>query len=174
MQRIAAVLVLCSSVRLFAAEPPFNLLDIEHRQPKGRMQDDRSNPVIASVISHGKDSIPILIDLIESERIYSQPPFDFWPQVKEGDVALALLSNLFLDPTWRNSSLPSLCWDNILERETSATPSWELLYAYVEKHGRQPLAEKWRKAWVTHQAAIEWDSEGWYFRVNGLEPTPCQ
>ncbi len=144
---ISVVAILLSMAAASATVLTFDLLQIEHREPKGRAQDMTSDPVIASIVASGKDGIPVLIELVESERLYENPPFDFWPEVREGDMALSILCDLFLDPTWKKSTVPERCWDNLLQRSDPGVPAWELLSHYVETNGRSSLAEKWSATW---------------------------
>lgn len=168
-------IVLLVAAALVLPAPTYDLLQIEHLAPKGRVQDhDPEDPVVTAIVSSGRDAIPVLIRLIESERVYEETPIDFWPLVREGDVAFAILSDLFLDPTWKKSTLPDLCWDNILERTSSDLPAWQVLEDFVATHGRAAIAEKWRSAWSTHQADLEWDEAGRFFRVAGRELAPCR
>ena len=88
-------------------------------------------------------------------------------------MALAVLSDLFLDPTWRKSTLPELCWDNVLERTSEATTASELLNGFVQSHGRAELARRWRRAWEQYGKRMRWDSTGQYFQVEGRELTTC-
>jgi hypothetical protein len=91
----------------------------------------------------------------------------------EGDLALAVLSDLFLDPTSRQSSLPELCWDNLLERTSEDVTAYDLLSGFVKLHGRAELARRWRQAWTQYGSKVRWDSTGQYFRVEGRELMAC-
>jgi hypothetical protein len=91
----------------------------------------------------------------------------------EGDVALIVLSDLFLDPSWKSSTLTELCWDNILQRTDEETPAWDLLNTFVKAHGRAELAKRWRAAWAQHSTAIRWDPTGRYFVVEGQALAAC-
>lgn len=153
----------------------YDLMKIAHLGGKGRVQDQK-NPAdsqISAILSMGKDAIPLLIKDLESERAYGRPPVDFWPKMTEGDVALVVLTNLFLDPTWRQSTLPELCWDNLLERTSSETPAWQLLDNFVAAHGRAELASRWRQTWLREGAKMKWDSKGRFFRIEGRELVEC-
>jgi len=175
--RIApAILTLALTLTCFAGTRTFDLMKIAQLGGKGRIQDlgyQPRDPQVTAILAMGKDAIPLLIDAIESERPYGDPPAPFWPKMVEGDVALVVLSNLFLDPTWQRSTLPELCWDNLLERTSEETPAWELLNAFVKLHGRAELARRWRQAWAQDGTRVRWDSTGKYFRVEGRELTAC-
>lgn len=174
MKRLLAMPLMVAIAVCVAGEPKLDLLKIGHMPPKGRVQDRSADPVVAAILETGKEAIPILIELLESDRLYDSPPFDYWPEVHEGDVALVILGDLFLDPTWTKSTLPELCWDNVLERSASSTPGWELLSRYVDKYGRSSLADRWRVAWTKHRESIVWDEEGRFFRVAGHELVSCR
>ncbi len=88
-------------------------------------------------------------------------------------MALIVLSDLFLDPTWKRSTLPELCWDNILQRTDAETPAWDLLNRFVVAHGRAELARRWRAAWARYGATIRWDPTGRYYVVEGQALAEC-
>jgi len=143
---------------------------------KGRIQDPQyqpKDPQITAILTAGKDAIPLLIEALDSERPYDHAPKSFWPGMVEGDMALIVLSDLFLDPTWRRSTLPELCWDNLLERTSEETTAWELLHGFVESHGRAELARRWRQAWAQYGATVRWEPKGQYFEVAGRELASC-
>jgi hypothetical protein len=175
--RIAlALLSLTATLSCLADSKTFNLLEIGHMGGKGRIQDQKyhpNDPQVIAILSMGKGAVPILLESLESERPYDKPPIDFWPHMVEGDMALIVLSDLFLDPTWRQSTLPELCWDNLLRRTSREATASELLHDFVEAHGRAELARRWREAWAQYEPKVRWDSAGQYFRVEGRELTAC-
>lgn len=176
MRSVLPLLVLVLSLPCSASTESFDLLKIAHLGDKGRIQDAEYQPKdaqLSAILAAGKDAVPLLIDALESVRPYDIPPKSFWPGMVEGDVALIILSNLFLDPTWKQSTLPELCWDNILERTDARTPAWDLLSAFVKAHGRGELAKRWRAAWARHGAAVRWDSTGRYFVTEGQALAAC-
>jgi len=176
MRAAWAILSLTVPLTCFANTGAFDLMQIAQLNGKGRIQDQEyqpRDPQVTAILATGKDAIPLLIEAIESERPYDDPPASFWPKMVEGDVALVVLSNLFLDPTWQRSTLPELCWDTLLERTSEETPAWELLNAFVKLHGRAELARRWRQAWAQDGTKVQWDSSGKYFRVEGRELTAC-
>jgi hypothetical protein len=174
----AAMLVMTSDIQ---AIPPSDmekadLMAITRLGGKGRVQDLRpgqKQPQINAILALGDDAIPRLIDAIESERPYRSPPAPFWPKMVEGDVALIVLSDLFLDASWKRSALPELCWDQLLERTSNQATAWELLGDFVRLHGRAELARRWREAWLQHGAKMKWNSAERFFEVEGRELTPC-
>ena len=175
-QTTAALLSLFVSAACFADDRPFNLLEVGSMGGKGRVQDLKyrpRDPQIATILALGKDAIPLLIDALESETAYERPPVDFWPTMVEGDMALVVLTNLFLDPTWSRSTLPELCWDTVLERKSDGETAWDLLDDFVRSHGRAELANRWRQAWAEHGSKLKWDPVGQFFVVEGRELTTC-
>jgi hypothetical protein len=159
-----------------AATAAFDLMKIAQLGGKGRIQDQEyqpKDPQITAILTAGKDAIPLLIEALDSERPYDHAPKSFWPGMVEGDMALIVLSDLFLDPTWRRSTLPELCWDNLLERTSEETTAWELLHGFVESHGRAELARRWRQAWAQYGATVRWEPKGQYFEVAGRELASC-
>jgi len=176
MRTRIAVLSLAVTLACFADTRAFNLMEIAHISGKGRIQDQKerpNDPQVTAILAMGKEAIPILIEALESERSYESPPLEFWPKMVEGDVALVVLSDLFLDPTWLQSTLPELCWDNLLKRPSADTTASDLLNGFVRSHGRAELARRWRRAWAQYSARVRWNSTGQYFQVEGRELTAC-
>jgi hypothetical protein len=169
------VLIVAISASVSAAgEQAFDLMTIGHVNPKGRIQDQPlSVPVVAEILASGPEAIPLLINLIGSEQRYENPPFDYWPEMHEGDMALVVLSDLFLDPTWRSSTLPEACWDNMLGRSGPDISAWRLLGQYIETHGREDLVKRWSELWSAVEKETVWDEEGRYFRVRNRELVSC-
>jgi hypothetical protein len=176
MRTVAAIAMLAVSIGGIAATKSFELLKITQLSGKGRVQDQgyaARDPQVAAILASGKNAIPQLIEALLSERPFVKPPMPFWPEMVEGDLALAVLSDLFLDPTWKRSTLPELCWDSILGRTSVDAPAWVLLNDFVKSHGREALAARWRQAWLEHGGRVIWDASGQYFRVEGLELSVC-
>ena len=171
-----AFLLIAVTTTCLAADKPFDLLKISHLGGKGRVQDHGyhpDDPQINSILAMGKDAIPLLIESLESVRPYRVPPVDYWPKMVEGDIALVVLSDLFLDPTWERTTLPELCWNNILKRTDAETPAWDVLNAFVVAHGRAELSNRWRAAWARYGAAVRWDPTGRYFVVEDQALVEC-
>jgi hypothetical protein len=176
MRSALPLLVLALSLPCSAGTETFDLLKIAHLGGKGRIQDTQyqaEDAQVSAILAAGKDAVLPLIDALESARPYETSPMSFWPVMAEGDVALIVLSDLFLDPTWKQSTLPELCWDNILQRTDPEMPAWDLLNTFVKAHGRAELANRWRAAWARHNEAIRWDPKGRYFVVEGQTLAPC-
>jgi hypothetical protein len=171
-----ALLLLAVTATCLAAYKPFDLLEISHLGGKGRVQDQGyhpNDPQINSILAMGKDAIPLLIESLESERPYRVPPLDYWPEMVEGDIALVVLSDLFLDPTWERTTLPEMCWNKLLGPTSEDVPAWDLLHHFVETHGRIELANLWRQVWAMEGQNVAWDSGGQFFKVEGRELTSC-
>lgn len=169
-------LLLLATTTCLAADKPFDLLEISHLGGKGRVQGHgyhRNDPQINSILAMGKDAIPLLIESLESERPYRVPPLDYWPKMVEGDIALVVLSDLFRDPTWERTTLPEMCWNNLLGPTSKDVPAWERLQHFVETHGRIEIANRWRQVWAMESQNVEWDSGGQFFRVGRRELTSC-
>jgi hypothetical protein len=150
-------------------------MTIVHVNPKGRIQDQSTSvPVIVEILASGPDAIPVLINLIGSDRRYEKSPFDYWPEMHEGDMALAILSDLFLDPTWKASTLSETCWGNLLHKtDHPDSPTWRLLDQYIETHGREDLVRSWSELWSEVRNETVWDEEGKFFRVRNRELVSC-
>ena len=176
MRTACAILSLSVTLTCFADTRSFDLMQVGHLASKGRIQDQkylRRDPQVTAILQMGKEAIPLLIEALESERPYVSPPVDYWPRMVEGDVALAVLSDLFLDPTWMQSTLPELCWDNLLERTSEDTTASDLLNGFVMLHGRAALARRWRQAWAQYESRVRWNPTGQYFEVEARELTAC-
>ncbi len=170
MRSVLPLMILALSLPCSAGTESVDLLKIARIGSKGRIQDAQYQPKdaqVSAILAAGKNAVPILIDKLESIRPYEMAPNSFWPKMVEGDVALIVLSDLFLDPTWKRSTLPELCWDNILQRTDAETPAWDLLHSFVVAHGRAELARRWRAAWGRYGATIRWDPTGRYYVVEG-------
>jgi|SRR6266478_4913565 len=106
---------------------------------KGRFQDKEYNDnsaVVEEIISGGKQSIPVLIEMIPNSTKTDEPVFCFWPETTIGDLAFFMLSDLFLDSSWQHSTVPGASLQELLGPGPKGTPFWEHYRAYLEKHGR--------------------------------------
>ena len=155
-----------------------DLLAIRPLVAKGRAQDTLDimpNPVVEDLLARGTEAIPYLIGRLESERRYPGPVLPYWPEVREGDVALVLLSDFFLDPSFTKSTLPELCWDSVIPPDrTGDAPASQRLHALVAQHGRGGLRSKWEAAWREHREDIYWDERGRFFRVRSRPLKECE
>jgi hypothetical protein len=161
-----------------AASPPqeekleeINLARIGHVAGKGRVQDRDYNQlvVVEQLIAHGKESIPFLISKLEDETKIEGHVFDHWYQVAVGDVALVILSDFFLDSSWKRSTIKGMKWDEFLRRGADKNSTGEqLLRNYLEKYGRKRIKERWQNVWQKYQQRIFWDEKERAFKVTEL------
>src|SRR5258706_10521403 len=65
---------------------------------KGRFQDREYcwSKVIDRIVADEKASIPVLIAQITDSRWIKKPVYDFWPQIRTGELAYFILENLFV------------------------------------------------------------------------------
>jgi len=159
---------------VFATASEMDLLDVGKLLPKGRIQDNINDPVVAGIVAKRRESIPFLIGRLTSEELYDHRVLDFWPEVREGDIALMFLSDLFTDPSGVKSYLPELCWDTVLGRSDDDTPAWELVDRYLETHSRAELQDLWQQAYVRHEKEIAWDEDRRFFVISDRELQPCK
>lgn len=136
---------------------------------KGRIQDKEYNPnvpLIDEIIAYGKESIPVLIDMLDDETEVPHQVFSFWPRNTIGDIALAILTDLTTDSTWIKSTIPGTSYEDILGVEKDPdVPFWNYLYDYIEKHGRKEIKEKWHNIWLKYKDKIYWDSKERCFKI---------
>ena len=60
------------------------------------------------IVGDGKLAISILISQITDSRWIAEPVYDYWPRIRTGELAYFILGDLFLDDTWRKSTMPAL------------------------------------------------------------------
>lgn len=135
---------------------------------KGRFQDKEyndSSAVVEQIISGGKRSIPVLIEMIPNSTKTDKPVFCFWPETTIGDLAFFMLADLFLDASWQHSTVPGASLQELLGPEPKGTPYWEHYRAYLQKHGRRELEKKWKKIWIKYENKVEWDPNDRCFKL---------
>jgi len=156
----------------------FDLMAIERIGPKGRVQDSPVDPEISKILAVGKEAIPELIELVSSSKEYEHRPVSFWPVYSEGDMALSILSDLFRDSTWTKTTLPEHCWGTILGWTAADTEAglaaWDVSYRYIERFGRESLADSWREVYARHAESIYWDEQERFFRIKDKPLEPCK
>jgi hypothetical protein len=150
-----------------SSEPSFNLLEIEHNQQKGRVQDNNIK-VVSQIIEGGKESVPILIEKLTDETRTEEPFEDFWSYTTVGDIAFIILGDLFTDSTWTKATIQGTGWDEILGRSSPDTPGEQQLRNFIAKHGRSPIKAKWRRIWDENKDRVYWDEHERCFK-NHLE-----
>jgi len=145
-----------------------NLARIGALAPKGRVQDTEYNrlPLVEQLIAHGKDSIPFLISKLNDETKITEHVVDYWEEVRVGDVALIILIDFFINPTWTDTTIPGVGWDKFLERGGNTDITGEqVLRNYISRHGRRKIKERWQKIWETHRDKPQWDEKERCFKL---------
>ena len=149
---------------------PFYTIDltrIKHVAAKGRIQDKEYNDldVVDHLISTGPRSIPFLISKLEDETPLEGRVIDYWDEVTVGDVAHIVLTDFFTDSTWKNTTIPGISWDELLERRNTSITGEQVLREYVERHGRRGIIRKWVKVWEEYKDRLYWDEKELCFKV---------
>jgi hypothetical protein len=129
---------------------------------KGRVQDREYQrlPVVEELIAHGKESIPYLISRLEDETKVEGQVFDYWSEVRVGDVALVVLTNFFTDKSGTRTTVPGIGWDEFLGGGNDARLTGEeRLRNYIELRGRKSIKERWQQVWEQQREHIFWDEE---------------
>jgi hypothetical protein len=145
-----------------------NLAEIGALTPKGRVQDREYNqsPVVEGLIAHGKESIPYLISKLDDETKVAAHVVDYWYDVRIGDVALIILTDLFTDSTWQKTTISGVEWDKFLERGNDTNLTGEqVLRNYISRHGRTRIKERWQHIWEANKNEILWDEKERCFKV---------
>jgi hypothetical protein len=177
MTRFALTIFLVATPPLAHARERFDLLALKACSPKGRFQDLAYNPSrkqAERLVGMGTELIPFLISRLESTRRYREPPVCLWPEMVEGDMALLILMDLFLDPTWAQTSLPESCWSGLRDSDTARdAPAYEVLSTYVKRMGRKAIHRRWEDLWSRHRTRIKWDAAGRFFRISGIDLSAC-
>lgn len=175
---ILSVLALIIPFNACAGQSFPDLLDINHISAKGRVQDVEYNPhnlVIDNLIANGKICIPYLIERLKSTKSIKPGVLDFWPYIEERHLALKILTDLFLDPTWEKTTVPNMCYDTILGIDKYPELSeWEILQEHFGPDKWQVLIETWELLWEDNQEKIYWDSTGKFFRIKGRNLELCK
>lgn len=156
---------------------PPDLMDLTMCASKGRFQDLRYNPhpeLAARLLAMGREAVPFLISRLESERLYQTSPICFWSDVREGDMALLILTDLFTDGSWVLASHPRVCMAASLGPDFDpGKPLSQELPRLVAAHGRSSIVANWIAFWAEHGDDVVWDEAGRFFRVEGVEPMAC-
>jgi hypothetical protein len=139
---------------------------------KGRLQDRDycHSTTMDTIIARGKEAVPILISQLTDARAVKEPIFDFWNQMTVGDIAHAILGDLFTDSDWTTFNLPGVkSWDN-----TCKDPAETCWHRYVKVHGRRFIQRQWLTAWNTNEDRIYWDADARCFRLSKeASPAPA-
>ncbi len=152
------------------------LLAIPRIQPKGRLQDKDYQPnfyLIDTIINNWETYLPKLIELIEDTTKYSSSPLTFWSDVRVGDISFIIINNLFRNETWLESTMPGLCWNEILENANNKIPIWEKYDEFIKQNGRKKLKSKVQDLWLKHSENIFWDKKSRCLKIHGTLPEKC-
>jgi hypothetical protein len=138
--------------------------DNEGCMAKGRVQDCNGK-VMQEILADGKHAIPILVSqLTETARAKKQIA-DYWGDTRSGDVAFAVLTDLFTDADRQTFEMPDVTgWQTVMEGcDTTAQGCWD---QYLRKHGRMSVKREWLNAWNLHKDQISWDPKSKCFRLS--------
>ena len=93
-------------------------------EDKGGLQDYPSK-VMDQVIAAGPKSVPILIAMLSDERIAptQEPIICFWQDMTIGDIAFCVLTDLFLNADWTETTIPGAGWNEMLGADDNL-PRW--------------------------------------------------
>jgi hypothetical protein len=136
---------------------------------KGRVQDTEYNhlPVVENLIAHGNESVPFLIAKLDDETKIKGRVFDYWSDVRVGDVAFIILTDFFTDPTWQKTTIPGVGYDEFLRREPNSDVTGEdLLRNYIAKHGSRDITDRWREIWAQYKDRAHWDNNDRCFKIS--------
>jgi hypothetical protein len=145
-----------------------DLTNIGAIAPKGRVQDTEYNhlPVVENLIAHGNEAVPFLIAKLDDETKMKGHVFDYWSDVRVGDVAFIILTDFFTDPTWQKTTVPGVDYDEFLQRAPNSHVTGEqLLRKYIAKHGRHDITNRWREIWAQYKDRAHWDNSDRCFKV---------
>jgi len=130
---------------------------------KGRVQDC-SGTVMQQILSDGKNAIPILISQLSETARTKNEIADYWGGTRSGDVAFAVLNDLFTDTdlhTFGLNGVPD--WSTVQKGcNRAAQACWD---EYLRKHGRISVRQAWQRAWNLHKDQIYWDAKARCFRL---------
>jgi hypothetical protein len=131
---------------------------------KGRFQDREycNSAVIDRIVADGTSAIPVLISQITDSRWIAAPVYDFWPRIRAGELAHFILSNLFVDDTWRKSTIPEL-----FPPQKCDQPSWVCWREFRKTHSLAELQAVWMKFWQTNRDKLYWDAQARCFKLSG-------
>jgi hypothetical protein len=145
-----------------------DLREIGHVAPKGRVQDSDYNQltVVENLITHGNEAVPFLIDKLSDETKLENQVFDYWHEVRVGDVALVILADFFTDPTGQ-TTIPGVGYDTFLRRKPHSNLTAEqLLRNYIAKNTRNDIVERWRAIWAKYKQRVYWDKIDRCFKLS--------
>jgi hypothetical protein len=170
------IFMVASLVLFGLGVPQYTLAGIDRLPPKGRVQDTDS-VVIERLIDAAQEGLEFLAGKTASDRLYSEDPYhrvvDYWPELREGDLALMIITSLFIGPDG-DTTLPELCWDRFLEREPGEEmAAWDLVERFVDLHGRDLMRDRLREVLAENSGNLVWDEMQRFYRVEGLPLVSC-
>lgn len=135
--------------------------------PKGRVQDrDYNNlPVVENLIANGTEAVPFLIGKLDDRTGVKDHVFEYWSDVRVGDVAFVILTDFFTDPTWQKTTIPGVGYDTFLERRNPTITGEQVLRNYIAKRGRNDITKRWRAIWAQYNARVYWDESDRCFKL---------
>ena len=129
---------------------------------KGRFQDREycGSAVMDEIVADGTEAISALISQITDTRMIKRPVYDFWPQIRTGELAYFILANLFVDDTWEKVTMPEL-----FPIQPCDEPSWVCWANFRKRHSLKELQSVWMKFWLANRKNIYWDDKARCFRL---------
>ena len=106
----------------------------------------------------------MLIAQITDSRWIAEPVYDFWPRIRAGDLAYFILENLFVDDTWKHSTMPAL-----FPPENCTEASWVCWESFGKRHNLRDIQVRWTTFWEANKERIYWDEKARCFRLAGPE-----
>ena len=135
---------------------------------KGRLQDPEYNDsgVASEIVAGGKQSVPVLIELIRNRTKTSQPVFCYWSETTVGDLAFFVLYDLFLDSSAQHSTVPGTRLDELVGKQIDAAAPFETHFRdYLAKNGYVSLQIKWKKIWAKYHDKVDWDPKEMCYKI---------
>jgi hypothetical protein len=139
---------------------------------KGRFQDKEycDSAVMDRIVSDGKSAIPVLISQITDVRRIKEPVYDYWPQIRAGELAHFILQNLFVDETWQHRTMPDLFPDR--QDCKKSDPSWVCWEDFRKQHSLKEIQARWMEFWRANESRIYWDPNSRCFRLADVKTKP--
>lgn len=140
---------------------------------KGRWQDaldaeGERDPVrqgeVRKILQFGTKAVPLLIACLTDEEKTETPIWDYWPETRMGDIAFAILCDLFSDPTGRSTLINPINWSDV-DAQFPGQPASIAWNRYLAKYGRAYVQQNWLRAWTENKSRIYWDNSIHCFRV---------
>ena len=147
-----------------------NLSKIGHIAPKGRVQDKDYNQLelVDDLISNGKKSIPFLIDKLTDKTKIPDPVMDYWGEIRVGDAAFIILTNLFTAADWKSATIEGVGFNEFLGCSDKNIPAFKCYSNYVANNGRKTIRKRWQKIWDENKDKIFWDETDRCFKVKSV------